>query len=495
MNIYQKKIVKENDIFFLDDFAKQVKNIGKNTKPNNYIEVQPNINIRNFYGINSNLLKKETEKNNRQFRSKSQIFTASPIMDNLIPKEIKTIIIKLDNPKDQKQIKENKNIKDNSNINLNDLCENKIIIDENMNKNVINIKNNNFNTNFISFFMPAPDKKHTRNKSVIINNNNINENNNINISMNTAVYKKSFCVDKPNKIKVFKERSTTAPKAKLNIEGQKNNKINNNLVQNNSSANIHNTIDLCNIPNNKDKNKNQYINANVSQNININNNINNLNVLQYDLSITPDKNNNSKVSEILTSRNNKKNENSKIKIFGNLDGSSSSKVKNILPLNFKNNYPVSKFNDTIDYTNSNILSTKNLDNRRYVNFHNKNKFLQNNARNKILNIEDTDKVKYMIKNKEKLINAVNISENDLNNKIKFIYTNNSGNKYKKKKCGNKNKGKDFRSSTTNDNYKDENNAYDINIKNNINNSNKTNQIKSIPLKLNNSSLFLSVSSK
>ena len=52
---------------------------------------------------------------------------------NIIPKEIKTIIIKLDNTKDQKTIEENK-------------------------KNNIN-EYNNSKKNFLSFFVPSPEKK------------------------------------------------------------------------------------------------------------------------------------------------------------------------------------------------------------------------------------------------------------------------------------------------------------------------------------------------
>ena len=86
MNIYQKKIVKENDIFFFDDFAQQIKNNNNNCKTGVNRELPHNLNVRHFYGINSKLLqKKESEKNNRQFKSKSQIFTSSPLMDNISP--------------------------------------------------------------------------------------------------------------------------------------------------------------------------------------------------------------------------------------------------------------------------------------------------------------------------------------------------------------------------------------------------------------------------
>ena len=433
MNIYQKKIVKESELFFLDDLVQQGKNNNKNQKTNICKEFQPNLNIRKFYGLSSKLLKKDSEKNNRQLRSKSQIFSSSPLIENIIPKEIKTIIIKLHNQKEQKESEEN-----NKN-NFKTFSDNKFQEEKN-NKNIINIKNNNYNTNIISVFVPQPEKKQTRNKSVI---NNKNENNIINISLNT-IYKKSYCIDKQNKFKGNKERSTTAPKNKLNINEEQNNKINNKLGKNISSPNIHNIIDLNKIPKIKEINKiksNKYINTNIFQNININNNINNLNVLKYDLSILPNKNNNSKLSEILTSRNNNNRiENSKIKIFGSLDGSFNSNIKrNIHNLNIKNNYQISKFNEL---------------NNRYTN-NNRNHFWKN--------------------------------------KMKYIYTNKNGNKYNKNNLGNKNKENNFNESNK---IKEENNEYDINIKNiDMNNSNKISKIKSIPLKLSGSSLFLSIPSK
>ena len=433
MNIYQKKIVKESELFFLDDLVQQGKNNNKNQKTNICKEFQPNLNIRKFYGLSSKLLKKDSEKNNRQLRSKSQIFSSSPLIENIIPKEIKTIIIKLHNQKEQKESEEN-----NKN-NFKTFSDNKFQEEKN-NKNIINIKNNNYNTNIISVFVPQPEKKQTRNKSVI---NNKNENNIINISLNT-IYKKSYCIDKQNKFKGNKERSTTAPKNKLNINEEQNNKINNKLGKNISSPNIHNIIDLNKIPKIKEINKiksNKYINTNIFQNININNNINNLNVLKYDLSILPNKNNNSKLSEILTSRNNNNRiENSKIKIFGSLDGSFNSNIKrNIHNLNIKNNYQISKFNEL---------------NNRYTN-NNRNHFWKN--------------------------------------KMKYIYTNKNGNKYTKNNLGNKNKENNFKESNK---IKEENNEYDINIKNiDMNNSNKISKIKSIPLKLSGSSLFLSIPSK
>ena len=468
MNIYQKKIVKENDIFFFDDFAQQIKNNNNNCKTGVNRELPHNLNVRHFYGINSKLLqKKESEKNNRQFKSKSQIFTSSPLMDNIIPKEIKTIIIKLDNTKDQKTIEENK-------------------------KNNMN-EHNNSKKNFLSFFVPSPEKKLTRNKSVIINNK--NDNSGINISANT-IYKKSYCIDKQSNIKTNKERSTTAPKNKLNLDEINTNKIEKKLIKNISTPNINNIIDACNII--KNKNKNSYINTNVFQNININNNINNLNVLQYDLSISPEQKNNLKLSEILTSRNkSNKNDSIKVKVFDSMDNSASNK-------NLSQIKNVSKFNDMIDKMN-NIFSTKNFNlynnNSRYINNNNRNQFyLNKTTSNNILAFEECEKnkntIKNVAKNRNNLFNAININENDLksNKKMNCIYNNKIRNRFNKNKIGNKNIEKTF-SSKNFDNIKDENIANNINIKNvSIEPNNKISKIRSIPLKLNNS-LLCSISSK
>ena len=101
----------------------------------------------------------------------------------------------------------------------------------------------------------------------------------------------------PHKIKGNKERATTAPKTKLNPD-KKGTKINKKLIKNISSPNILNTIEITSMPKNKEKSNNKkYVSTNIYQNININNNINNLNVVQYDLSISPDIKNNSKISE------------------------------------------------------------------------------------------------------------------------------------------------------------------------------------------------------
>ena len=465
MNIYQKKIVKENDTILLEDFAQQKKNNNKISNPDINIEVPNKLNIRKYYGISSKLLKKtESAKNNRQYQSKSQIYSSSKIINNLIPPEIKTIIIKLDNPKEQKLSKD----KNTNKINV-----------ENHIKNINNVKNINFNTNYISFISPSPEKRHTRNKSLILNNK--NENSSANISINT-IYKKSYCLDKQNKIKANKERSTTMSQTNLNFE-EKNPKIKKKLTKNISSPNVLNTIDLFIKPKNKEKNNNKkYISTNIYQNININNNINNLNVVQYDLSISPDKRNNIKIAEILTNRSNKyRSDNTKknnpFEITDNsfINNYNSKKIKN-----------VSKFNEILDKMN-NMFSSKHSKFNLYNN-NNKNKYINTNNRNQFL-LNRINAIKSCSKNKENVLKTNNyIKKNDFINKckIEYIYKNKNKNKMD-------NKNKEISSNDKNKNkIKDENIDYDINIKsNNINNINK---IKSIPLKLYNSCIF-GISSK
>ena len=456
MNIYQKKIVKENETIFLEDCVHQKKNNNKISNPDLNREPPHNLNIRKFYGLSSKLLKKtESSKNNRQISSKSQIFSSSQIISNLIPPEIKTIIIKLDNPKEQKISKD----KNNNKIN-----------EERNNKNINNLKNNNFSTNYISFISPSPDKKHTRNKSLILNNK--NDNSSINISVNT-IYKKSYCLDKQKKAKINKERSTTSSQTNFNIE-DKNTKIDKKLIKNISTPNILNTIDLIIKPKNKEKNNNRrYVSTNIYQNININNNINNLNVVQYDLSISHDKKNNvKKISEILTGRNNKhRSNNSKnlnFNAFESMDNSFLNKN------NSKKIKEVSKFNDILDKMN-NIFSSRHSKFNLYNN--NKNKYVNKNNRNQFL-LNKINAMKINSKNKDNILKTNNnINKND-KCKIDFIYKN-------RNKMDNKNK--EIYSNDNNKKIIDENIDYDINIKSN--NTNKTNKIKSIPLKLNNSCIF------
>ena len=189
MNIYQKKIVKESELFFLDDLVQQGKNNNKNQKTNICKEFQPNLNIRKFYGLSSKLLKKDSEKNNRQLRSKSQIFSSSPLIENIIPKEIKTIIIKLHNQKEQKESEESNknNFKTFSDNKFQEEKNNKNIINIKKKKINANIKNNNENINNIpnddNQLINSQNKKNSYKNNNNINNNfskkNINNNNNI----------------------------------------------------------------------------------------------------------------------------------------------------------------------------------------------------------------------------------------------------------------------------------------------------------------------------
>jgi hypothetical protein len=508
MNIYQKKIVKENDIFFFEDSFKS-KNDNLDLNKENYKEKNNNLNIQKFYGINSKLLKKnEIIKNNRQQRSKSQIFSNSPIIENLIPQEIKTIIIKFNNKKEQAIMEGKKD--DDRNIefinsktfyktkfydrkNRNNALKKK----ENIQEKSSYIENNDENKNLLYFFIHEKEKKHTRNKSVALSNN--NENNNLNISLNT-IYKKSYCIDKQNQIK-----GNITNKENLSTTSNKIEKKEKKLIKNISTPNIHNTIDLENMTknNNKGKTKNQYIETKIYQNIN-NNNINNLKV-QYDLSITPNKKNNIKITEILTSRNNYKKSN--IKMFGSFDNCPNdiNKLKlNIPPLNFKNN----QINQSEFITDNikNILSTKNNDiyKNQIMNINNRNQLFHFNKKS-IMTFEEPEKdraiMKNFIKNKINLMKEVDICQIDYKNNIikssnlkKCIYSGKKRNKIIKKENHNDRGYQYTNRNKIKDNFiKDENVEYNINI--NSNYSNQNNQIKSIPLKLNNFCLFCSNKNK
>ena len=186
-------------------------------------------------------------------------------------------------------------------------------------------------------------------------------------------------------------------------------------------------------------------------------------MLQYDLNISHDKKNNLKISEIFTSRNSpNKNDISKDKNFGSVDCSFPNKINKKI----KN---VTKFNEIVDKMNK-IFSKKNWENK-YINVNNKKQFIIN---------------KINLMKKGNLLNAVNISQKDVKNKIKCIYTNKNGNKNKINKIKNKKEENPFKEK--------ENNPNNINQQENFNNK-KISKIKSIPLKLNNSFLFSTISYK
>ena len=235
MNIYRKKIVKEKEYIFNEDCV-QTKSTNPNSKPDNESDISSNLNIRKFYGINSTKIKKneKTEKNNRNYRSKSQILDNKEIIKKYTPKAIKTVLIKFKKPLEQNNNIGNLNYKTyysnkfykpkETNINniKNEFKALEIECSLNNIQNLINYYNSNTN-NPSSFFIPSKDnktKKLTRNKSVMLNNKFINidnENNNMNVSFNT-IYKKNYCLDKHKNFGGnFKNKKRSNTNYKINI--------------------------------------------------------------------------------------------------------------------------------------------------------------------------------------------------------------------------------------------------------------------------------------
>ena len=548
MNIYQKKIVKEKEYIFNDDCI-QTKSTYPNSKPNNDSAIKPNTNIRKFYGINSNKNQKK-EKNNRQHRSKSLILSNKEMIEKYIPKEIKTVLIKFKKPLDQNNDIESLNHKtyytnkfyknkDKNIINLNnDYKTLEYGLSLNNKSNNINIdmsvENNNYNTNLYSYYIPFQENhklKHTRNKSVLLKNENIKfDSDGMNNSFNT-IYKKSYCLDKHKNFGgnfKNKERSKTNSKIKINKKDNclKNKK--NLMIKNISAPNIHNISSIPDIysthyPNHLNKNiilfeninsNNYYPNINTNKNFNINFNNNDMinkiknNYIQNNFTNINAKNSmNVNINDMKNNKNKKCN--LEIEYCKNNEDilcvKNKLKIKNIPPLNFQNNIQnSSNTNNIIDIENKDIQH-KSLYNKKNSNknisrqiFSNKNKNSNTITFEEPMN--DIYSMRNHIKNKGNLINLIDISEQDTkrdnqhynkrkkeidkeSNYIGKIGKNKSKIKIKKsnskkinKKPKNNNKVKIFRSNSI-QKIETENNPY------NINNIYKINQIKSIPLKL------------
>ena len=539
MNIYQKKIVKEKEYIFYEDYPK-TKSTYPNLKPDFDSEILSNLNIRQLYGINSRKINKNNNmlKNNRHPRSKSQIINDRRKANKYTQRGIKTVLIKFNKPIDQNcnekeknkmnnysyDIKYktyftekfyNKNNKDKSDI-QNLLINNK--------ENIINVdlsfENINNNSNVISFYLPYHEKKNTRNKSAILQNEYFsNTNNSINSSFN-SIYKKSFCIDKHKNYGgnfKNKERDKSNPKIIPN-KSFNNIKYNKKVITKNiSSPNIQNIINISDIYEslNKKGNNNllnqvnkktfQYSNKNNNGNKISSNEIKKINI-KYDLQNGKNKmkmNTNSITKNEedinLLNKNNLEEFQDKIK-------QNKAKRKNIPPLNFKNNF---KNKSNINNYNENI-------NSKFQNFYNQNNNLNNrintsqfgSIKNKenILTFEepinDAFSMKNNIKNKGNLFNLINISEQvSKREHIDQIYKNSEKVKvsnYMHKKENNKMKLVKRNSNNSNSNINNNNHIAQKanNQKNKIKAKGKilrTNsakniesnrfQIKSIPLKL------------
>lgn len=527
MNIYQKKVVKEKEYIFNEDCV-QTKSTNPNSKIDNELEI--NSNIRKFYGIHSKQVKKieKGEKTNRHYRSKSQIMDNKEIKKQFIPKGIKTVLIKLKSPLEQKYI---------NNLNYKTYYSNNFYRPKVLNiNNINNIRNefqslefeqplnnrqgliNNYNINLLSLFNQYNKHKRsklTRNKSVMLNNNYIivdKENKFMDASFNT-IYKKNYCLDKHKNFGGnFKNKKRSNTNYKIHIN--KSNSIikyNSNIMLNNiSSLDIKNSF----VSNYHKKNKNNIYensNPNIFQIINKNKiNKNPNNNLEYNLSVIKDKNNNIGMNDNIY-----KNENKNDKIY-HFDVQHCKKEEELLkknklkkyipPLNFKNN--TQNISNIIDFDVKEISSHKNnaLNHKILNKYNNTSQINLNKYKNNhnIITFEEpiTDK-NSMKKNKINLVNIINISEqgtkrgdsthrrNSEKNKINTCSnkkednnnSNNSNIKYKKnsskkinaQKGKYKSKGKMLRANSTKK----------IEIENISHNIKNIYKIKSIPLKLNN----------
>ena len=507
MNIYKKKIVKEKELIF-NEVCSQEKGTYPNSKQENNWDIKSHINIRQFYGINSKQLKNEKIiKNNRQNRSKSLIITNKDILDKYIPKEIKTVLIKLNKPLEK--INNNNNIDSSKNKtyytndfhstkNINNIMnENKTIEYHpyiNNRQNLINFDNqyeniNNNNINLLSLYAPRKSNhkmhKLTRNKSVILKNEMKHDNISIYSSFNT-IYKKSYCLDKHKNYGgnfKNKERSKTNSYIKLTKNNNHENKNKKTLIKNDSAPNIFNKLNAqnslwCNIFNNK--------NDNIGK-------MNNNQIKNNDVNDMIDKNVNIDKKSFL-----------KVELCENKDEIKNKlKIKNIPQLDFKNNIRNSTNNFDIDskdnfykdfmnrnrqnkYNNTNLISLNKCKNTNIMTFEesmNDMYSMRNKKNNKgnlinIISISEQETKREEQNNSHKIDKRDNYVNNLDNNKSKSkIKKDNNNNKIGIKKNKIKRKGKIFRENNVKK-IEIENNPYNINI-------NYMNRIKSIPLKFKN----------
>ena len=549
MNIYQKKIVKEKEFFYNEDCI-QTKSTFPNSKLEKITDIYSNLNIRNFYGINSKKLSKNKnmKNNNRHLRSKSQIITNDKKIDIFMPKEIKTVLIKLKTPIEQINNNNNNNksylfdknyrthygnkfyknkIFNINNINgINNDSKTIEMYNSNVRENDIKTNKNNSNKNNNIFYNTSKscfynkknndiidkNNKYTRNKSVLLNNED---------SVSSNVYKKSFCLDKHknyggNFKNKERSRSRTNPKNIHNKAFKKKD-----LLKNVSTPNIHSLINIEEIHNLSkgtiyipNKNIFQYTNSNAYQNINNKNrnnkdiNLSNLSTVkkinvQYDLFINQDNKKNTNSISINNDYFKEKENNIEYEICKNNEilSAKNNKVKNIPPLNFKNNLQKTSKNDII--VDSKDMICDDLFKYKYLNNTN-SKIKTNKYKKNIMTFEEPLNDEYSMRSNNNLLNLVNISEretkreninnNNVQNKDKKqiediinnyinkmeknkpkIKVNKNYNKKNMQKNRNRSKGK-LRKNNSTRNIDIINKRYNLNIK-------SENQIKSIPLKL------------
>jgi len=451
MNIYQKKIIKEKEYIFNEDFV-QTKSTFTTSKHEIDSDAHSNLNNKQLSGIKANQPNERHKKDNSNFpRSKSQFIEDK---DKYVPNQIKTVLIQFKTP-----IKKFYNENEQKNK-MKELNYETFYTEKFYNKNNIspynqikkdhtkfidmsfdcNNYNNNNNNNLISSYLPYYQDKFTRNKSAILRNEYYSNNDSMNNSSNTLLYKKSFCLDKHKNYGgnfKNKERSKTNYKYKKNIF-MKNISFSN-IQKLMNESNLENTIYRKVSPKVYEIKSNLFqhhkTNSNSYKCINSYNNINNKcnmenNNLKSNSSIIQDEQNKDMIVG-------KKAENEREKImhfkydkneaeFTNNKVKNKNKNKKILKFNFKNNIhnsPIMKDYVINNLNMNNFSEQKNLNNGKST-----SQITINKNKNNISTLRDPNNdinsMKNNFKNKGNLLNLVNFSEQiTKRNNIKSLYKN------------------------------------------------------------------------
>ena len=538
MNIYQKKIIKEKEYIFNEEFV-QTKSTYTTSKQEIDSDVHSNLNIKQFSGKKVNQVNERNNNKNtsRLPRSKSQIIEDK---DKYVPNQIKTVLIQFKTPIKQffNENEQNNKIKE---LNYKTFYTDKFYNKKNIspynqikkeNNKFIDIsfdRNNYYNNNLIPPYIPYYKDKFTRNKSFILKNEFFSNNDSINNSSNTLLYKKSFCLDKHKNYGgnfKYKERSKTNPRIKP-TKSSNNIKYKKNIIMKNISfsniqkimneSNLENTIYRKVSPKVYETNSNLFqqpkTNINSYKNLNSYTNIDRRckmenNNLQSNSSITQEEKN----KDMITGKKAEKTDENNIYLKfdkteqESLNNINKIKMKNIQKFNFKKNiHNSSNINDNDNISSmNNISEQKHLNNRTSTSQTNINKYKNNNSTLKELNNDtNSNSMKNNSKNKGNLLNFVNISEQiTKRNNIKTIYKNSELDKinnYMNKKENNKiikmKKNSNINNHMNNNNIRNKklNNSkakiknkgkiFRTNSAKNIECENSKYEIKSIPLKL------------
>ena len=174
MNIYQKKIIKEKEYIFNEEFV-QTKSTYTTSKQEIDSDVHSNLNIKQFSGKKVNQAnERNNNKNTNIFpRSKSQIIEDK---DKFIPNQIKTVLIQFKTPIKQfcNENEQNNKTKELNNktfytekfYNKNNISPyNQIKKENNKFIDISFDRNTYYNFNLIPPYIPCYQEKFTRNKS------------------------------------------------------------------------------------------------------------------------------------------------------------------------------------------------------------------------------------------------------------------------------------------------------------------------------------------